>query len=114
MHELSIAMNVLDLAIAEMKRHGCLRVHQIHLRVGPLSGVVKDALESAFGLAREGSVFANTELEIEETPILLKCPVCGINKPAVSIQKLCCADCGSPGAEVVSGRELELVALEIQ
>ena len=56
MHELSIAMSILDLAGEEVERQGGGRVVAIHLRLGPLAGVVKTALCSAFELAREASV----------------------------------------------------------
>ena len=54
------------------------------------------------------------QLVIEETPLLAHCPTCRTTKAVVSVQQLCCADCGTPTPELVSGRELEVVALEIQ
>ena len=57
MHELSIALSILDLAAEEAERHGG-RVAAVHLRLGPLAGVVKDALVSAYDLAREGTPLA--------------------------------------------------------
>ena len=53
MHELSIALSLLDLVEEEAERRG-VRVAAVHVRLGPLSGVVRDALVSAFELAREG------------------------------------------------------------
>ena len=38
MHELSLAVNILELAQEEADRRGGLRVSAIHLRMGPLSG----------------------------------------------------------------------------
>ena len=43
MHELSIALSILDLAAEEAGRRGG-RVVAVHLKLGPLSGVVKEAL----------------------------------------------------------------------
>jgi len=48
MHELSIAMSILDLAQEEADRNGGATVAAIHLKIGPLSGVVPQALESAY------------------------------------------------------------------
>jgi hydrogenase nickel incorporation protein HypA/HybF len=114
MHELSIALSILDLAAEEAERLGGAQVHAIHLRLGPLSGVVKEALLSAYEIAREGSPLAGAELRIEETPLLAHCPTCRATKPVVSLQQLSCAECGTPTSEVVRGQELEVVALEIQ
>jgi hydrogenase nickel incorporation protein HypA/HybF len=114
MHELSIALSLLDQVAEEAERRGGVQVHAIHLRLGPLSGVVKEALLSAYELARENSPFSQTELVIEETPLLAHCPTCCATKTVVSVQQLCCNECGTPTPQLVSGRELELVALEIQ
>jgi hydrogenase nickel incorporation protein HypA/HybF len=55
MHELSIALSIIDAACEEAERHAGARVVAVHLKLGPLSGVVKEALVSAYELAREGS-----------------------------------------------------------
>jgi hydrogenase nickel incorporation protein HypA/HybF len=113
MHELSIALSILEMAQEEAGRHGNVQVQGIHLKLGPLSGVVKEALVSAFDLAREGSPLANAQLKIEETPLLGHCPTCRTTNAIVSMQELCCTKCGTPTPEIVSGREMEVTALEI-
>jgi hydrogenase nickel incorporation protein HypA/HybF len=113
MHELSIALSIVDMAAEEAQRRE-VRVCGVHLRLGPLSGVVKQALLSAYELAREGSPLADARLVIEEVPVLAHCPACRATRAVVSVQQLVCAECGTPTPEVVSGRELEMVALEVQ
>ncbi len=112
MHELSIALSILDLVAEEAPRHEG-RIIAIHLKLGPLSGVVREALVSAFQLAREGTPAAEAELVVEETPIVLSCPTCQVEQTLPSVQDLRCPACGDPAARVVGGRELEVVALEI-
>jgi hydrogenase nickel incorporation protein HypA/HybF len=107
-------MSILDLAAEEAGRHGDVSVKQIHVKLGPLSGVVRAALLSAYELARLGSALEEAELIIQEVPVLVHCPVCETARPAVSAYDIRCAECGTPAAEVLSGRELELVAMEIQ
>src|SRR5687767_6566818 len=51
MHELSIAMELIDVASEELARLGGVHVTAVRLRVGPLSGVVKDALLFSFDAA---------------------------------------------------------------
>ncbi|MDR3638160.1 MAG: hydrogenase maturation nickel metallochaperone HypA [Isosphaeraceae bacterium] len=113
MHELSIALSILDLAAEEAERHGG-RVVAIHLKLGPLSGVIKPALVSAYDLAREGTPLAGAELLVEEVPLVAYCPACAVEQTLESVQALCCPECGGPTAEVVQGRELDVVALEIE
>jgi hydrogenase nickel incorporation protein HypA/HybF len=114
MHELSIAMSILDLAEEEAERHGSARVLEIHLKLGRLSGVVKEALLSAYELARESTALEEARLVIEEVPVRVHCPACKTTRAVVSAQQLCCLECGTPSADVVSGRELEVFAMEIQ
>jgi len=113
MHELSIALSILDAAAEAAEQHGTARVRAIHLKLGLLSGVVPKALLSAYELAREGSSLAEAELVIVEIPVVAYCPNCRAPR-AVTVQLLCCAECGTPTPEVLSGRELEVVALEIE
>lgn len=113
MHELSIALSILDLAAAEAERHGG-HVVAVHLKLGPLAGVVKEALLSAYDLAREGTPLERAELVVAETPLAAFCPSCVAERPLASPQELCCPACGTATPEVVSGRELEVVALEIE
>ena len=113
MHELSIALNILDLAEHELKPHGW-RVASIHIKLGPLSGVDGGALTSAYEMAREGTPFENTSLIIEEVAVAVYCETCERERMPVSCFEMRCAACGQPTPRVVRGRELEVFALEIE
>jgi hydrogenase nickel incorporation protein HypA/HybF len=112
MHELSIALSILDIVTEEAERQRG-RVAAVHLKLGPLSGVVKEALVSAYDLARESTSLAGVELVIEEVPVVAYCRTCATER-TLSVQDLCCPTCGAPTPDLVSGRELEVVALEIE
>ena len=113
MHELSIALSVLDVAEEEADRRGGARIAAIHLKLGPLSGVVKEALLSAYDLARESTSLAACNLLIDEIPILAYCKYCRTERSVESMQMLCCAVCGTPTPDILTGRELEISAMEI-
>ena len=113
MHELSIALSILDTASAEAKRQHLSKITAIHLRLGPLAGVDRDALASAYGLAREGSDFGHCELIIEETPIISHCAKCAAERTISSLEEILCPACGHP-ADVRSGRDLEVTAFEVE
>jgi hydrogenase nickel incorporation protein HypA/HybF len=86
----------------------------VHLKLGPLAGVVKDALLFSYDLACEGTTLEGSRLIIEEVPVIVYCSTCDAKSELSSIQRFCCSACGSPTPEVLQGRELEVVALEIQ
>ncbi len=113
MHELSIALSIIEGVEEEIVRRHEARVVAVHLKLGPLSGVVKDALLFSYQVACEGTPLQDSRLEIEEIPIVLYCSVCRQERPAVSIQRLCCAVCDNPSADIRRGSELEVFALEL-
>ncbi len=113
MHELSVALSIIEGVEQELTRHAGARVAGVHLRLGPLSGVAKDALLFSYELACEGTLLAGSRLEIEEIPIVLYCPTCAREQPAMSLQHLCCALCGTASPDIRRGSELEVYALEL-
>jgi len=113
MHELSVALSILDLVGEEAKRQPG-RIVAVHVRLGPLSGVVKEALASAYDLARGETPFAGVELAIEETPLVAHCPSCAADRQLSSVWELRCPVCDTPTSRIVTGRELEVAALEIE
>jgi hydrogenase nickel incorporation protein HypA/HybF len=113
MHELSIALSILDVAGETLAREGGGHVEAIHLKIGPLSGVVPDALLSAWDLACEQSPLTGSRLVIENVPVAVYCAQCEAERPVVSIQEMRCARCGTLCPRVVRGRELEVTAMEI-
>ena len=114
MHELSIAMSIVELAQEVSARHCGARVTAVHLKLGALSGVVKEALLSSYEMACQDTPLQGSQLVIEEVPVAVFCPNCQANRALHSIQLFCCAECGTPTSEIVQGKELEVVVLEIE
>jgi hydrogenase nickel incorporation protein HypA/HybF len=114
MHELSIAMSMIEMAAEEAASRGGVQVCAIHLKLGPLSGVVKDALLFSYEVACEGTPLEGSRLVIEEVPVVVYCAACRAETTLASARQLCCSACHAPTSEVVRGKELEVVALEIQ
>lgn len=113
MHELSIAMSILDMAEEEAGRRSA-EVTAIHVKLGLLSGVVKQALESAYDLARTETTLDTADLIIEEVPVMIYCQRCRSPRTVRSIQELSCSECETPSSEILQGRELQVVALELR
>jgi len=111
MHELSIAASIVDLAQEEAHKRG-VRVLAVHLKLGPLAGVVRDALLGSFEMAAAGTPLEHSRLVIEELPVIVFCPQCDARR-SVSAQSLCCPQCGTPTPEVLQGAELQVTALEV-
>jgi len=113
MHELSIAMSMVEMATEEAAQQGGAQVRALHLRLGKLSGVVKEALLFSWEIACEGTPLAGSQLVIEEVSVAVYCPVCRTERELASIQHFFCPVCQAATPEVVRGKELQVVALEI-
>lgn len=113
MHELSIAMSIVEMAEEEAMHHGG-QVSAVHLKLGAFSGVVKEALLFSYEIACQDTPLAGSRLIVEDIPIVVYCTQCQARRGVSSVQWLCCPECGTPASEVVQGKELEVVALEIQ
>jgi hydrogenase nickel incorporation protein HypA/HybF len=113
MHELSIAMSMIDQITEESESRGGLQVEAVHMKLGIFSGVDKDALLFAFELACEGSLLEGSRLVIETIPLVIYCATCQKDRIPPSVYQLSCPDCGSPGQKIVTGREIEVASLEV-
>ena len=61
MHELSIAMNIIEMVQEEAEKLGGRTVCAIHLKLGQFSGVVKEALLNSYELACEQTPLHGTQ-----------------------------------------------------
>jgi hydrogenase nickel incorporation protein HypA/HybF len=113
MHELSIALSIVDGVLEEAERHGPAQVEAVHLRLGRLSGVDKDALVFSYRVACEDTPLIRSRLVIEDVEVVVYCPTCRGERAAQSFPLLVCGDCGSLGNRVVHGEELEITRLEL-
>ncbi|MBO0770446.1 MAG: hydrogenase maturation nickel metallochaperone HypA [Actinobacteria bacterium] len=108
MHELAIAQGIIDTVTGRLPGS---RVSLVSLEIGPLSGVVPDALLFCFDLATEGTGLAGARLEISEPPARCRCRECGSEFAPDGPILLC--PCGSADAEVLSGQDLRITAVKV-
>lgn len=113
MHELSIAMGIVEAATEEAQRRG-VQVSAVHLRLGALSGVVKDALLFSYEVACQDTPLAGSKLIVEDVPVVVFCPTCNDRRELTSVQSFSCPECGTPTMNIVQGKELEVFALEVE
>jgi hydrogenase nickel incorporation protein HypA/HybF len=112
MHELSIALSMIEQIEEVAEKHGGGIVEVVYVRIGALSGVDPQALRFAYEMASEGTSLASSRIEIEPVGLLVYCPQCNsTHKP--DSQHIFCPRCVTPEQEILEGRELEVRALEL-
>jgi len=113
-HELSIALSLVEAACEAAAPLGNVRVEALHVRLGALSGVVKEALAFSFDVAAKGTSIDGARLDIEDVPVTAYCPRCeterGLDAASFALR---CPVCGTQLPQLIHGREMELTALEV-
>jgi hydrogenase nickel incorporation protein HypA/HybF len=112
MHELSLMEEVRRQALAAAAAADAVRIELICLRVGALAGVDPDALRFAFPLVMAGTIAAAALLQLQIEAAICQCGPC--DRP-FAVQDGCCdcPSCGQLSRQLLSGRDLRLVALEV-
>lgn len=115
MHEISVAHSLVGVVLEQLGEEGLAdaRVTVVNVRVGALSGVVPEALTSAFGPAIDGTALAGARLHIDVVPVAIWCDPCASECELSGAGRLICPACGSRAARVVRGRELEVTSVEV-
>ncbi|MFR0357150.1 hydrogenase maturation nickel metallochaperone HypA [Streptomyces sediminimaris] len=111
MHELSIATAIIERAGELARTDGAEHVSAVTVRVGELAGVVPDALDFAFEVAREGTALAAARLVVEHVPAQAWCGPCAEEFAVGMPPFFWCPRCDRPSSELRSGRELQITGI---
>lgn len=104
MHELGILSAVVKTVEQIAADEQLTQIDKIVLQVGELSGVVPSYIEDCYPAAVYKTSLADTELEVEIVPGIVRCKECGTEFNAVQ-HDLKCPNCGSANLDALSGRE---------
>ncbi len=113
MHELAIAQSIIEIAEKEAKKHNSSTIKKIKVQIGEFSGVVKEALEFSFEIAKNGTSAENAQLEIETVKFKAICKTCNFTLETIEDFNLFCPNCEDV-LEIVSGREMKIEYIEIE
>jgi len=113
MHELSIISGLFDALLDKAREHKARKITLVRLRVGKLSGVVPELLESAFDMYKKDTIAEDARLEVEEVSLKIRCRACGLETEMGDYVFVCQA-CGSSDLEILQGTELFLERIELE
>ena len=112
MHELSIAMGIVELAEKEAKKAGSDVIYSIELEIGTLSGIELEALEFAWPVAVKGTALENAEKIIHQPEGKARCSECGLDYQIENLYDAC-PDCNCYLKDIYQGKELRIKSLTI-
>jgi hydrogenase nickel incorporation protein HypA/HybF len=113
MHELSVVASLVETVEALAREHKAKSVTGIWIKVGPLSGIVPELLESAFDMYRKGTIVESVRLSIGKTPLRALCRACRAETERTDYAPACPA-CGSSDLEITGGTDLLLERVELE
>ncbi len=112
MHELSIAMSLVETAARQAESQGYHGVRKVSLRLGALAGVEPESLSFCFPLAAKDTICEGAELELTFVPGSGVCGSCG-SRSEVTDLLAPCPSCGGWPLAVEGGREMQLESMEV-
>jgi hydrogenase nickel incorporation protein HypA/HybF len=107
MHELSIAMNIVEIAEEEARKSKAQKISKIDLAVGKLSGVVYEALDFALKEAVKNTMLEEAKIQIIEVEAKAKCNKCGHIFSTEYLYDIC-PKCQHQQCEIIQGKELKI------
>ena len=112
MHEMSIALSIVDIVAEEARREGATSVRQVVVEVGELSGVMPEALAFCYDEATCGTGAEGSKLVIEPVKAEALCRECH-ERFAPSYRVFTCPFCEGLDCVVVAGEELAVTSMEV-
>ncbi len=113
MHELSIAMSIVDLVIDQASKAAADRVSEVELDIGTHSGIEYESLEFALEVATKETILAETLFRINRVEPVAECPACQHLYTPEGIFSYC-PKCNEQGIRLVKGTELQIKSLLVE
>jgi hydrogenase nickel incorporation protein HypA/HybF len=110
MHELSLAQHLCRV-VQEHVPTG-RRVVAVVVEIGPMSGVVADALDFCFGLVARASGLPDARLDCRQLAAPSHCAGCGARGEVMDMWASC-PDCGHAPLTIEGGREFRIKEIEV-
>ena len=113
MHELSIAMNILEIVEDYTSRENTKKVLELELDIGDLLGIEIPALKFALETTKEGSILESSVIVINAIQAQVQCQDCQSVFTAKT-QFEPCPECQSFFSIIQSGNELKVKSILIE
>ena len=113
MHEYSIVQALLNQCEEQAKKHNASKITKVVTKIGVLSGVEPDLLQTAFDTFKEGTICDGCEFVMNIQKVVLYCNDCKSDSEIDDLA-MACPKCGSLNTNVVDGEDMYLMSLEME
>jgi len=110
MHEMSLAVGLMDQIISVAQDNNLTRVNEVELETGVLRQVVPEVMQEAFKSVTEDTIAQDAILKIVEIKAIVECRQCqGAFEP--EIDSFLCPKCQKADINVIQGDDIILKAV---
>jgi len=113
LHEYSIVQSLLNQCEEIAKKDSATRVIKAVIKIGVMSGVEPQLLETAFNTFKEDSLAKGAEFVMDIQKLKIRCQDCG-TESEFDEAHYCCPKCESLRVDVIDGEEMYLMSLEME
>lgn len=114
MHEMSLAMSLIEIVEREMKSHPGRRLSAIEIEIGEQAGIERQSFDTALAAVVGTSRWPDARIVIVERPAMAECLDCGRRFHPGGNFYPTCPDCGSNLCGIIGGREFRLTSLSLK
>ena len=113
MHELSIAMSIVDIATTHARAESAKLVTEVELDIGTMSGIEYSSLEFALEVASKDTLLEHSLFRINRIEPLAECAGCQCHYHPGGLFEGC-PECGEMNPRIIRGKELQIKSLIIE
>ena len=113
MHEMSIAISIIDLATEQAKKEKARKIVEVELDIGTISGIEIEALNFALEIVSRDTMLEKSLVRINRIEAVSECLECGeVFQSAQYFNQ--CPKCNELNTRVIKGRELQVKSLLVE
>lgn len=113
MHELSIAMHLVEQVVEVAQLNHMPRVDEVELETGILRQIIPELMQTAFKEATQETLADGAVLKITEKQAKARCQRCGLEFEP-EIDDFLCPKCRVADVEILSGNDIILKSVSCQ
>ncbi len=115
MHEVSIALGMVDELSRIAGENNAKKITFVKLKIGKMSGIVTDSLKFAFDAIKlEHPLLSSAEIFINEVPLMYQCNDCDYTFETDDIYFPSCSKCNAYNLKLISGEEQHIESVEVE
>ncbi len=112
MHEMTIAMNIVDIVCQKANDESAQKINSIDLEIGTLSGILLDSLKFCFEAASKNTLVEGAQFNIITIEAEAHCKLCDTNF-RIESDFSPCSKCNNFNFEILHGKELSIKSFNI-